>query len=100
MTLITDNTNLPPIRLAIKQEFCIYKHQELGLILHETRSKMARALAEKILSEHRFFSLEVGNMYGSARADCIVLTEQEYVDFAKEKFQQGMQHAQHFMPIY
>jgi len=99
MTPITDTDNLPPLRLGCVQQFAAHKHESVGEIMHMVRGRIARELAEKIVREDKFFELHVDkNGYGTMRTDIIVLTQQEYADFAREKFKQGLQHAQGFMP--
>lgn len=100
MTPITDSNNLPPVRLVMIQQFATHQHMSPGEILHLTRTKIARELAEKIIREDKFFELKMIGEYGSLRTDCIVMTQQEYADFAREKFKQGLQHAQGFMPVW
>ena len=98
MTPITDTDNIPPMRLTMVQQFAVHQHESLGEITRLVRSKIARELAEKIVHEDKFFSLKIDGIYGSMRTDCIVLTQQEYADFALENFKKGLQHAQGFMP--
>jgi hypothetical protein len=98
MTPITDTNNLPLLRLRVVQQFATHPHESHGGILNVVRTNIARELAEKIVREEKFFELTVENQYWTMRTDCIVLTQQEYADFAREKFKQGLQHAQGFMP--
>lgn len=100
MTPITDTNDLPPLRLWVRQQFATHQHESLGEVMHIVRTRIARELAEKILQEDKFFELSVERGFGTMRTDIIVMTKQEYADFAREKFKQGLQHAQGFMPTW
>jgi len=100
MTPISDSNNIPPLRLSMVQQFATHEHESLGEVMHIVRSRIASRLAEKIVREAKFFELKLDGGYGTMRTDIIVMTQQEYADFAREKFKQGVQHAQGFMPTW
>lgn len=100
MTPITSTQDEVPLRLAIQSQFAVHSHDNLGYLLHEIKRKQAHQLAEKILSEDKFFKLDIDKEYGSMRADVICLTQEEYANILKEKFKAGIQHAQGYMPAW
>lgn len=97
MTPVFDHDKLQGRRLAARQEFAIPKY-ELDHALHLLREKMARQLSRTILEQEDFFLLKIQGEYGTLRADCFVLTEDELASVMRDQFKKGIEHANGFRP--
>jgi hypothetical protein len=101
MNEIFDINKLPERRLSIRCMISIDSRIDIGEVIHMSKQKMARQLAQKIIDDDQFFwsrddkiaqfsTLEYG-------ADCIVLTQEEYAQLKRQSFKEGVEHASGFM---
>lgn len=104
MTIIFKDDTYPKNRFVAKAVITepMFHSVPLGELIHITKTKLSRQLAEKILDTHDFFRTR-SYRYGGTEmtditVDAIVLTEQEYIDLMKSQFARGMEHARGFMP--
>lgn len=92
------NTKDVPLELHVRQTFSISQYESNAEVVHILSRKMAQMIAEKIIAEKRFFDLKFEDSFGMLRTDVIVMTTDEFFDWSKRKFKDGMEHAQGFMP--
>lgn len=97
MTPIASPSDMPNTQLRIRQQFALTQYEDNGQIIQKMREKAARALAEKILSESKFFRLEIKDGYGDMLSDVIVMTTDEFFDWSKRKHKEGFDRAQGFL---
>ena len=100
MTPITTSEDEAPIRLGIRTQFALHKHESAGQILYEVKRKQADLLAHKILEHDKFFNVLIDKEYGSMRADVLCFTQEEYNIALKKQFMAGIKHAENFMPTW
>lgn len=84
------------MRFHYECEFALQSHEPIDAVLIEIRHKTARAIAQKIVEQPKFFDLTIRDRYGSLQTDCVVFTEKEYADKLRKTFQEGVKHAQGF----
>lgn len=101
MNEIFDINKLPERRLSVRHMLAIDSRMDIGQAIEMSKQKMARQLAQKIIESDQFFwsrgdkiaqfsTLEYG-------ADCIVLTQEEYVELKRNSFKEGIEHSSGFM---
>ena len=100
---IFDYNKLPDRRLYISKTISpniLEYEKDLGLSIRLVKEDMARELANVILNNGEFFKHSMDHKYNTLtyRADCIVMTTEEYAEFAKENFKKGVDHASGFRP--
>jgi len=102
-TEVFDVNKMPERRLHAKAEIVLQDHQPVGAATMEIKRNMAFDLVQKILEDKSFFwsnSREIGGYpmieYG---ADCIIMTEDEFLKAQHGSFGKGIKHALGFMPI-
>lgn len=74
--------------------------RDLGAQLHRARQDVIRETADRIGRDEHFVKLTPSDgVFVHLHVDCIVLTTDEYAELCREKFAQGLRHAQSFAPF-
>ena len=82
------------VRLSVITQFAIHQHESSGELENLLKVGQSRKLALDIMSHRKFFELNIGRVYGTLRADIVVMTSQELSDMQKEYFRKGVSYAQ------
>lgn len=103
MNEVFDIHSLPERRLGIRKMVALDQHMHVEDAARIMRHDMAMQLATKILEGGPFFNESREMVGGHAmveyRADCIVLTTDEYAALKREAFKDGVKHAQGSMTM-
>ena len=104
-TVITSLDQLPERRIAVQTQLFVSRHLTNDREIAIVKERMAMQIARKILEKDDLFNTRIedfvawGHKVMYVEADCIILTQEEYANIMREKFSQGLQHAQGFMPV-
>lgn len=95
---------LPERRLSVRQIISLHPGMQIGEAVIISQRNMAMQLATKIMERDDFFT-STGANYGGVsaleyRADCIVLTAEEFREVRRQAFKEGAEHAQGFIRSY
>lgn len=101
MTEIFDLNALPERRIGVRRVASLHPAMNIGEAVIRAQRDMARQLAEIIMQKNDFF-VSSDITYGGVsaleyRADCVVLTAEEYRQVRMTAFKEGALHAQGFM---
>ena len=103
MNEVFDTNQLPGRRLSIKKMISLHPHMDIGEAVRIAKRDMATQLATKMLEGEPFFWERGGKIEQFATleygADCIVLTQEEYVALKRKAFADGLRHATGFIPM-
>jgi hypothetical protein len=102
-TQIFDSNELAQRKFSVRRVVSLPGHMEIGEYAAHAQRDVVNQLAQQILADVKFFSLETTNTDGlqivEITASCMVLTNDECFELARAKFKEGVLHARHFMPM-
>jgi len=100
MTQIYDSSDLPKFRISNTCQFVLdlYEHNSVGRLIIHSKENLASQIAHKIVDETKFFDVKEEFGYMTVKANCIVMTEQEFQNKMQEQFKKGLNHANGFRP--
>ena len=97
MTEICSTGKLPGKNLSVRKVVCLRKNVDAREVDRYTKHDMVQQLARAILDDESFIKVTSEEMFGEVmveyRADCIVLTTDEYVQLRRDAFQAGVNHS-------
>jgi hypothetical protein len=96
MNSVYSTDDIPGLRLSVKAAFALGRATNDEAVFNLKRD-LAERLACDILKQENFFESKATEVHGTVfigyRADCIILTEEEYFSLKRTAFQDGIQHA-------
>lgn len=94
---VFDIDKLPERRLGMLKTVLLSEHSCVDAAVRFAKRAMAMRLADTVLEGEPFFTETRYTVGGYAklelRADCVVLTAEEYAELKREAFERGLKHA-------
>lgn len=92
ITTIHSSQTLPKRRLTFRSSFAYDPSVSIGELIVHTQYDSARAIADAIIKEPKFYDVKLEAGYGTVTANAIVITEEEYNELCMYHFKKGLEH--------